>query len=261
MEKKEKRLIWDVENFHLFGTWLLSKNVVGHGLLCIIGPAFGFKIGELLTMKWKDFIDDKGSFYGQTYLTGNEKRVRTVNSFVGTYILSAFEQLKEIRKRPNTFTLLQTFFDEHIFTYTNSGLQLSTSNLNKELKRYYELFKKEMETQYYQIPEFREPKTNAFEIAWARNFLKQYRFSKKAFITVSKELGHSSVQYTCRLLEAIPNDEIIVDSSDYNPDEERIKEINETLKSGKDGKAIFYRYKLLKYTIDEDENENEELDD
>lgn len=264
MEKEKGNYIWDVENFHLFGAWLLSKDIIGHGLLCLIGPAFGFKIGELLTMRWSDFLDVPIWYYGRTSLPGNEKKVRTINRFLGIYLLEAYDKLKEIRIKSSSSNNRNTIFllDEYIFAYPNSGLQLSTSNLNKELKRYYEQFKKEMETVYYQIAEFRDPKTNSFEIAWARNFLKQYRYSKKAFITVSKELGHPSVQYTCKLLEVKPNDDIRIDSSDYNPEENKIKEINEILNLQKDGKAMFYRYNLLKYSPEKEEDVgmNEDLD-
>lgn len=237
MDNKSEYYIWDVENFHLFGAWLISKNIIGHGLLCIIGPAFGFKIGELLTLTWNHLIDYRGSPYGETYVPGNERKRRRINNFVSHYISIGYDKWRGIREYNPS---------ELVFTYTVSGLPLSTSNLNKELKRYFEQFKSEMEEKYSQIADFRQPKTSSFEIAWARNLVKQYNYTKKSFSTVSKELGHPSVQYTVKLLEIEPNDIININCADYNPDLQMIEEIDYKLESGKDGTGKFYQFKLLK---------------
>lgn len=214
--------ILDIEFFHLFGDWLLTKERYGHALLCFHGPAYGLKMKDLLELKWKDFVNWKGDLYLMLTLENNKVKRRYNSWLVRAKTVLVYHELLKIREVKG---------DDYVYSYTTSAKVLTTTNLNKEFNRYLEEFKEDMFKKGSVSILTRPFKSNAFEIAWARHFLKQYQYTKKAVITVSKYLGHPSVQYTLKLLEIEVNDEIHIDSITYDPSEETIDAISNFAKN------------------------------
>jgi len=61
------------------------------------------------------------------------------------------------------------------------------------------------------LQEYKELKSNAFEIAWAMDMVKKYNYSKQVFSAVSSFMGHRTVKDTIKLLELEPIDKIEFD--------------------------------------------------
>ncbi|WP_461589704.1 hypothetical protein [Winogradskyella sp.] len=99
--------------------------------------------------------------------------------------------------------------NESIYINSKTGKPLNTSSLNRELKRFSEMFLKMLKEKHEWNLNLKPLKSNAFQIAWALKMLYRYHYSKKAFIAVSKFMGHKSLKYTTDLLEIEPIEDII----------------------------------------------------
>ena len=223
--------IWTTELLNLFGLWLIDRGEIGYGLLSIHGSTLGIKIGDMLDIRWGDFIGDDGEC--TDLLTFETKKVNK-NSFDYRELS---EYVREITSE--VFSTLPTKDTPYNYVYTkkNSEQNLSTSTLNRELQGFQKICIVEIFQLVGQRLELKPLKTNAFEIAWARDLVLSYKLSKKAFIEVSKFMGHRTVKETVSLLELEPNDDIQFVFNYYNPSEANRKNL---LKLFKDAKHLKY---------------------
>ena len=218
-----KNSVWSTENLVLFGMWLVKQGKYGHGLLCIHGACLGVKVGTLLKLKWGDFLDYTLEDYleeddivpSKTELRiGNEKkdakRIYPLNYFLQSYTRKVYFELFEGEDDVECF-------GKNIYVHSKTGKVLTTSSLNKELNRYYEQFNNYVKELTGFGLNLRELKTNSMEIAWGRDMVKKYGYSKKAFIELSKYMGHRTVTDTINLLEIEPVDEIEFSYNFFNP--------------------------------------------
>jgi hypothetical protein len=213
---------WSTENIVLFGKWLTEKqNEHGYGLLCIHGACLGIKIGSLLKLKWSDFIDVANNECKSTLIIKDEKKTKRqiieLSNYVRRYTEWAFM---------NDYWDLDRDIDGPIYINLKTNKLLTTSTLNRELNRFYDKFKLEILEQSDLEITLEPIKTNFFEIAWARDMVKKYNYTKKIFIEVSKYLGHRTVNDTINLIGIEPNDEIKITHDLYNPSTKREKELD-----------------------------------
>lgn len=220
MREDNNDLIWKSENLVMFGMWLVNKGEHGYGMLCIHGTCLGIKIGTLLKLKWSDFLEvfnEKSKFYLDIY---DEKKSELhqyrLNNFVMRYTEDVYE---------NFYNSENLTYVSPIYINCKTGKVLTTSSLNRELNKFYQEFRQEVYSKTYLDLKLRELKTNAFEIAWARDFVIKYNLTKKAFITISKYMGHRTVNDTINLLELEPNDEIKITYDLFDPSPKQEGEI------------------------------------
>lgn len=209
--------IWSSESLVIFGLYLIKKGEYGYGLLLIHGASLGMKIGELLPLKWCDFIDDFSDEcfeklqFGKDVSDKDSRGYRYLNHFVQRITTNVYQETEGI--------------STHDFVYikTKSKQVLSTSTLNRELQKLYEGFKVDVYKETLLELNLRELKSNAFEIAWARDMVAYYALSKKAFVAVSKHMGHRTLKNTIELLELEPRDdiELIFNHTEYTIDLEK----------------------------------------
>lgn len=229
--KNEKHKIWTTKDLILLGTWLLEKGEYGYGLLCIHGSCLGIKVGTLLKLKWKDFINQSNDecYFDLFFEDGKIKNVH----------LSHYIQ----RLTKFTFANITDGYNETyeapVYVNAKTGKVLTTSSLNRELQKFYGQLKKEVFERTGIELNYTDLKTNAFEIAWGRDMVTYYNCTKKAFIAISKHMGHRTVNDTIRLLQIEPNDEIILRFDLYNPDVKTEMELEDTLKDNEKLKAYF----------------------
>lgn len=216
MRDDNNNLIWTTENLVMFGMWLVNRGEYGYGLLCIHGSCIGIKVGTLLKLKWEDYIEEFNDESKLSLDFYDEKK-----STYQSYPLSHFIMRYTEWTYHNDFQI--DFKDDHrkmespIYCNSKTGKALTTSSLNRELNKFYQEFRQEVYSKTYLDLKLRELKTNAFEIAWARDFVTKYNFTKKSFITISKHMGHRTVNDTINLLELEPNDEIKITYDLFNP--------------------------------------------
>ena len=207
----EEPVHWNSEILTLMGIWLWEQGEYGHALLCISGPQWGYKIGQQLSITWNNILG-KDDFKWELFIDGSDEIPRYVSEMSRDFLIKLFElnEAKGIDK------------NESIYVNSRTGKQLTTSSLNRELKRFSELFLKMLEDEHDWKLNLKPLKSNAFQIAWALKMLHKYHYSKKAFIAVSKFMGHKSLKYTTSLLEIEPIEDIIFDfhSGNYS---EKIK--------------------------------------
>jgi hypothetical protein len=216
MEDDINNTIWSTENLVFFGHWLIHRGEYGYGLLCIHGSCLGLKIGTLLNLRWCDFIRNTeydGNAICEDYLIIDDSKKKTSQHI----LLSRF-----------MIETTATFFDNHFYKhgisyedniYVNSKTKkvLSTTSLNRELNKLYNEFREFiLETTLLKL-KLRPLKSNAMEIAWARDMVEKYNYTKKVFIHISKYMGHRTVNDTINLLELEPNDNIYIWHNLYNP--------------------------------------------
>ena len=196
---------WSSEMLVIFGMWLWNNKRYGHGLLCIHGPIWGYKIGRQLKISWDDFYDSTGSFNNVLELPYSDEHQRPVNGLALKYLMSA----KEMHLGPVT---------DRVYLNNNTGKPLTTSTLNRELGVLSAQFIGELIRKYGISLKLKPLKSNAFEIAWALKNVERYNYSKKSFIAVSKFMGHRSLKTTIELLGVEPLDNITFDfnGSTYN---------------------------------------------
>ena len=87
-----KGKIWNSSDLLFLGYRLLNKGETGYGLLCILAPALSLKIGTLLDLKWKDFIDPI-SDECKWDLNLDEDKHRVLNNTVQRNITDEFEKM------------------------------------------------------------------------------------------------------------------------------------------------------------------------
>jgi hypothetical protein len=232
MKKKQDR-IWTTQDLVLLGLWLLKQGEYGHGLLCIHGACTGIKVGTLLKLRWKDFINPVSDecHFDLFFKEGKIKNVQ----------LSHFIQRNTQFVFASTNDGKQVTYKTPVYTNAKTGQVLTTSSLNRELQRFYEQFKNETFEKTGIELNFAELKTNAFEIAWGRDMVNHYNRTKKVFIAVSKYMGHRTVNDTIRLLQIEPNDEITLRFDLYNPDVKTEMQLDETLEDDKKLKEYFLK--------------------
>jgi hypothetical protein len=221
MNDDNNELIWSTENLVMFGMWLVNKGDHGYGLLCIHGSCLGLKIGTLLKLTWEDFIEFNGQVKGNLEIYDEKKsKGQTINlsNFVMRYTEWAYA---------NDFHDENRTIESPIYINCKTGKLLTTSSLNRELNKLYQEFRLEVYSQTYLDIKLRELKTNSFEIAWARDMVVKYNCTKKVFITISKYMGHRTVNDTIKLLEIEPNDDIKISFDLFDPSLKTEKEMNE----------------------------------
>ncbi len=191
---------WSSKLISIFGMWLWKKGEYGHALLCITGPQWSFKIGQQLSITWNDMFDvNHDSFYLDIPVRDKSEYIRHVSGLAGQYIELAYE----------TFEIEN--MNDSLYINSKTGKPLTTSSLNRELKRFSKQFIKEQEEKLEAKLYLKELKSNAFQIAWGLSTVKKYYYSKKSFVAVSRFLGHRTLKDTISLLEVSPNDEIEFD--------------------------------------------------
>jgi hypothetical protein len=183
-------------------------------------------------LSW-DFINDDGSLYPddddnfpsrEELSIINEKKedkqVIELSSFIQRYTREVYQ---------NNFNNHSRDADSPIYINVKTGKVLTTSSLNRELNKLYEQYKLEIYSLTYLEIRFRELKTNTFEIAWGRDMVKKYNYTKKIFIAVSKYMGHRTVNDTVKLFEIEPKEEINFSYDMFNPDFKTEMELGITL--------------------------------
>jgi hypothetical protein len=198
MNNKENH--WTSEMLTLLGMWLWEQGEYGHGLLCIHGPQWGYKIGHQLNIVWDNILGEEDFKWELNLDEGNDVP-RYTSEMARDYLIKLYEMKMDE----------EIDGGESIYLNSKTGKALTTSSLNRELKRFSELFIKELDEKHGWKVDLKPLKSNAFQIAGAFKMLEKYNYSKKAFIAVSKFMGHKSLKYTIDLLEIEPFDEIIFD--------------------------------------------------
>jgi hypothetical protein len=221
MTDTKKDIIWSTENLVMFGMWLESKGEYGYGLLCIHGSCLGIKIGGLLKLTWGDFIydfalhsDEEDEFPCRKELSiinekKDGKKIIELSPFIQRYTSNVYRKNLEYHSLDA---------NKPIYINEKTGKVLTTSSLNRELNKLYEQYKLEIYSRTYLEISFRELKTNTFEIAWGRDMVHKYNYTKKIFIAVSKYMGHRTVNDTINLFEIEPKEEIKFSYDMFNPD-------------------------------------------
>jgi hypothetical protein len=212
MRDDNNDLIWTSENLVMFGMWLVDKGEHGYGLLCIHGSCIGLKIGTLLKLQWKDFIYESNNQSKYTLEIFDEKKSKNQSYPLSDFIIRYTEWAYKSDFNDESRTI-----ESLIYINCKTGKLLTTSSLNRELNKFYQEFRQEVYSKTYLDLKLRELKTNSFEIAWARDFVTKYNCTKKAFIIISKYMGHRTVNDTINLLEIEPNDDITISYDLFNP--------------------------------------------
>ena len=191
---------WTSKALVLFGMWLWREKEYGHALLCLHAPQWGLKIGTQLSITWEDVIHyEDGSCKYELWIRDKETPHRLISPYIKETIETAYAELP-----------IKNFEDEIYMNY-RTGKPLTSSTLNRELQKHSQQFIWEMRKNGVMLQEFKELKSNAFEIAWAMDMVKKYNYSKQIFSAVSSFMGHRSVKDTIKLLELVPIDKIEFD--------------------------------------------------
>jgi hypothetical protein len=193
----DKPVHWTSKALVLFGMWLWKEKEYGHALLCLHAPHWGLKIGTQLSITWDDVINSEdGSCKQELWIRDKETPHRLINPYIKETLETAYAELP-----------IKNIEDEIYMNY-RTGRPLTSSTLNRELQKHSHQFIWEMRNNGVMLPEFKELKSNAFEIAWAMDMVKKYNYSKQVFSAVSSFMGHRSVKDTIKLLELEPIDKI-----------------------------------------------------
>lgn len=246
---------WNTEALVLFGLWLIKNGERGYGLLCIHGSILGLKIGELLKLKWEDFIITEGIEAGESreFLEFNDERLEKKEQ--------GYRELNEFI-RSFTHNQYHTFFEENkyypdkdfIYCKSNSKKVFTTSTLNRELQKFQSEFKKEIFSKTTLNFNFKELKTNAFEIAWALDMVRSYSYSKKVFIAVSKYMGHRTLKHTIDILGVEPDDEIVLNFNHYNPSSANKEKLYHVLNNPRNMYVFLLNNNMAETSTDDLEN-------
>ena len=189
--------LWDTNGLTFLAYWALRKRQYGHSLLIFHATAFGAKPGNLLHLRWnifkKELVDGYVTFDKNEFETeaGNGEKLLFELDLI-THCEFVFNVI--IRQNP------KYSFDDYMYTNSKTGKVLTTSTLRRELQTLYKKTKEDIKELYGCELLYREMETNAFEIAWAREIVRYYRFTKQAFIKVSKRMGHRTLNDTIALL-------------------------------------------------------------
>lgn len=210
MNSSIKDRVWTSQALQLFGSYLIEEGEYGYGLLCIHGSFLGMKITEQLKLKWSHFIDKKTlkakDFFDDWKLIGRENDNNII--LYNEYLKLVSERVYFLQKGTGRKIDLNDF----IYTKRVSGKVIETSNLNKELSKFYEQFKGRIFRLTGLELAFRSPKSNSFEIAWARDNVIALGCLKSAFKAIGKHMGHRSVNDTSKILDlnVVDGDEIVL---------------------------------------------------
>ena len=222
-------LAWSTEYLVLFGKWLTEKkNEHGYGLLCIHASCLGLKVSNMLDLTWSDFIEE------YQYETKNELVIKNLkNNSRQILPLSAFIQRYTEWAYKNDYWDKNRTLDSKIYVNLKTGKVLTTSTLNRELNRYYDMFKTEILDRTDTSLCLEPLKTSTFQTCWGRDMVKKYNYSKKTFILVSKYMGHRTVNDTIKILKREPNDDIKICYDLFNPTIENEAQLTDFLDNDK----------------------------
>jgi hypothetical protein len=191
---------WTSKALVFFGMWLWKEKEYGHALLCMHAPQWGLKIGTQLNITWDDVMNTEDNFCKhELWIRDKETPHREINPFIKETLEMAYAELPI----KNT--------DDSIYMNYRTGKPLTSSTLNRELQAHAKQFEYEIEKQTGFKLNYKPLKTNAFEIAWAMDMVKKYRYSKQVFIAVSNFMGHRTLKDTIQLLELEPIEKIEFD--------------------------------------------------
>lgn len=183
---------WDTKTLILFGQWLWTKGEYGHAMLCIHAPNWGLKIGEQLKLTWGHVFDLKAKKPLKEVLMMGNRDNRPIRNVVKTNLETAFKVLN-VKDG-----------DMPLYVNAKTGKPLTSSTLNRELQRFSKPFLEEMKQLTGMESPFREIKTNAFEIAWAKDVTFANNYIKEVYPVLSRYMGHRTVKDTIELLEEEP---------------------------------------------------------
>jgi integrase len=184
---------WTSRDLALLAEWLIKKKEYGYALLCLLGASLGLKIGELLKLTWKDILDPYDDceefFFWKNPLIID----KPISYFIQRKVSTIYQMISELVKEVER--------NDFIFMNLRTKKVLSTATLNRELRKFQNEFNDYVESQTGIKLNLVELKSNAFEIAWGIDLVEKYGNNKKAFIAVSKRLGHRQLKDTVRLLD------------------------------------------------------------
>ena len=254
MKKDIQGKIWDTETLVMFGLWLVKNQEEGYGLLLIHGSVLGMKIGDLLKLKWNDFINgitdecEIDLFFESDRKKGKETDYRILNFFIERITQEVYQTTEGIN------------LNDFVYKKRKTGQVLSTSTLNRELNKLYNEFKQDVYNRTFLELKMREIKTNAIEIAWARDLVKKYELSPKAFIAASKYMGHRTVKDTIALLELEPTSEILISHDLFNPDVEQEEKLKDTLENNEYLRRYLFNKSIANVTPEYEKNRDKSKD-
>lgn len=209
--KEQYKAHWSSELLTLLGIWLFEKGEIGHALLCITGPQWGYKTAIQLKITWDDVYDFEDHDF--KYILFPDAQCEAKEDDVETRFIDGLAR-KYIELAENIVDLNYT--DDVICTNYKTGKPLSTSTLNRELQKFSKQFLKEIEEKTGKEFHLKPLKSNAFQIAFALKLLAKYSYSKKAFVSISKFMGHRTLKDTIKLLEVEPFDTIVYDFQGFS---------------------------------------------
>lgn len=180
---------WSSEALILFGLWLWERGEYGHAMLCIHAPNWGFKIGEQLKLQWAHVIDGKTGKCLPALREARNQGSRPIRNVVKANIEKAYKVLK-----------IKDIYGD-LYVNAKTGKPLTSSTLNRELQRLAKQFLAYVkERTGIELP-FKEIKTNAFEIAWAKDITRANNYIPEVYPVLSRYMGHRTVKDTLALLE------------------------------------------------------------
>lgn len=205
-ENETKTNIWTNDLLVFMGLWLIEKGEYGHGLLCVHGGSVGLKIGDQLNLKWSNFFENKTDTKIHTlYFDDGRAKARELSEYIASITLRVYKKLK-IENR-----------NEFVYMNYKTEKRLTTSTLNRELERFSNDLSGHLWNITGRILNMRPLRSNAFEIAWAREMVAKYMYTKKVFIEVNRYCGHRQMSDTYELLGLEPKDEINFVFNLFNP--------------------------------------------
>ena len=242
---------WDVKTLTRIGAWLYSKEEYGYSLLFLHGAHLGIKITYQLKLKWKDFINKDGSIKKVILVNDGRNIERRMGGTCSVTTELIYKKLKPdldslVYKKKNGKPIIsntlnrelekiisdyQKYCSDTLIKHKNKYehtdvMELKNSNpvfnrefnFNVELNSRIDLLKKERKGKIISSKDL--------EIAWALEVLREYGYSHKAFVEVSKHIGHKNVQATIDILGNEPVEfELIFDFSE----EEELQKLEEEL--------------------------------
>lgn len=183
---------WKSEELILFGLWLWKIGEYGHAMLSIHAPNWGLKIGEQLKLTWSDVFDiETGVPLAELSMFGGNSK-RPIRNVVRENLIEAVKVLDV--KDGNS----------PLYVNSKTGKPLTSSTLNRELQRFAKMFLADIKQQTGLEFDLKEIKTNAFEIAWAKDVTRDNNYIKEIYPLLSRYMGHRTVKDTIALLEEEP---------------------------------------------------------
>lgn len=183
---------WNSKGLILLGLWLWERGEYGHAMLCIHAPNWGLKIGQQLVLTWEHVIDFQTGKCLPEIRMESDRNNRPIRNVAKSNIEKAFKVLDiKDAKQP-------------LYVNSKTGKPLTSSTLNRELQRFSRQFLDEMKELTGLELSFKEIKTNAFEIAWAKDVTRANNYVPEIYPVLSRYMGHRTVKDTLALLEEEP---------------------------------------------------------